>query len=145
MEKVNQSILQYNIADSRTIPTGVDQNFFKPNNKSLLRKSKEIDLKKIVIIVYASGHEAYKWKGISNFLKIIEQIFDNKHETIIYVIGHKDCIKKSNKIEIRYLSHIDDANEYLKYIQLSDIYVHLSRLILIQMLYWKPYLVVFQR
>ena len=127
MEKVNQSILQYNIADSRTIPTGVDQNFFKPNNKSLLRKSKEIDLKKIVIIVYASGHEAYKWKGISNFLKIIEQIFDNKHETIIYVIGHKDCIKKSNKIEIRYLSHIDDANEYLKYIQLSDIYVHLSR------------------
>lgn len=127
MEKVKQSILQYNLAESRIIPTGVDQTFFKPSNKNLLRRNKGIDLNKMVIIVYASGHKAYKWGGISNFLNIIEDIFEDKYETIIYVIGHKDCIKKSNKIEIRYMSHIDDSNEYLKYIQLSDVYVHLSR------------------
>ena len=32
--KVNQSILQYNIADSRTIPTGVDQNFLNQTIKA---------------------------------------------------------------------------------------------------------------
>tara|TARA_B110000438_G_scaffold289505_1_gene324151 strand:- start:226 stop:933 length:708 start_codon:yes stop_codon:yes gene_type:complete len=127
MKKVNLSVLKKNAIGTRVIPTGVDQSFFKKGDKKLLRYELGIDFFKIIIIIYASGHKAYKGKDIFNFLNLLKKKISNKYDIIAYVIGQKNKNEKFEKIEINYIPYIDDKIKYRNYLQLSDIYVHLSR------------------
>lgn len=126
MEKVKKSILKNSAIETRVIPTGIDLDFYKPGDKNLLRNGLRVDHSKIVIIVYASGHKAYKWEGVTKFLNIFKKYLSCKYGTIIYVIGQDCKNEKFEKTEINYIPYINDKKEYRKYLQLSDIYVHMS-------------------
>lgn len=112
-----------------TIYNGIDLDFFKPLNKSSIRKSLKLSVNKKIILFGIANNVNNVRKG-SDFLleifKILSTIYNPQNIEILIFGGYNKKINISG-YDVIYLGNLANPEELVKYYALSDIFLLPSR------------------
>jgi len=126
LDKAKKSILRHAAIDYKVIPTGINLENYKPGDKDKIRNELGLSKNSKIIFIYASGASEYKSTQLLELLKKIERKNNNGINIDVLIIGWKKVPVKFSKLNIYTISYINNQNDYIGYLQASDLYVHLA-------------------
>jgi glycosyltransferase involved in cell wall biosynthesis len=129
MDKVNCSILNFGIIESRVIPNGVDLLMFHPSDKQSARQALDLPRDTWIGLFVGHGTQSNKLKDYFTIkeavLKFAAQSTMQKH--ILICLGEKGSDQRTGSTLIRFLGYQSNLEKVAQYYRASDVYLHGTR------------------
>ena len=129
MDKVELSILSPSCIQKQVIPNGVDQDIFRPGNRTSARKQLGLNEDEIVLMFSAHGIVNSRWKDYQLMKKAVEITGINhvNRKIVFLAVGQNAPGEVVNNTEIRFVPFVSSPEDVALYYQASDIYLHAAK------------------
>lgn len=129
MDKVEQSILQPAIIESKVIPNGIDLSIFHPADKSAVRSKLNIPIDAKVILFTANTIRNNPWKDYQTMQAAIKIVAEKlKQERILFIaLGETAPETQIGSAKIRFVPYQKQPETVASYYQAADVYIHAAK------------------
>jgi len=130
MEKVNQSILNLGIAESKVISNGIDAELFSPRPKALLRSKYNFDEHDFILLFASYGIKRKRWKNFAMLTEVIDRVgeMNTEKKILIIALGDNQPSKQYTYAKLVFLPYSKDASYVAELFSMSDVYLHASNM-----------------
>jgi glycosyltransferase involved in cell wall biosynthesis len=129
MNKVQQSILQPAIIESRVIPNGIDQSIFHPGDRLSARRTLGLPESAFTLSFAANGIRNSVWKDWQTMRRALEIVAAQHPDTPINLlaIGETAHTERLGNATITFIPHTSDQSNLADYYRAADVYLHAAK------------------
>jgi glycosyltransferase involved in cell wall biosynthesis len=129
MDKVQQSILQPAIIESRVIPNGIDQSIFHPGDRLSARRKLGLPESTFTLSFAANGIRNSVWKDWQTMRRALEIVAAQHPDTPINLlaIGETAHTERLGNATITFIPHTSDQSNLADYYRAADVYLHAAK------------------
>jgi len=129
MSRIQESILRPAVVASRVIPTGVDLEIFRPEEKSVARSALRLSQNQKILLFAANGVRRHRWKDYKTLRDAFARVAENfRGEELLFIaLGEDAPTERIGNATIRFVPHQKSVETVAHYYQSADLYVHAAR------------------
>ncbi len=125
MEQMHQSVLEQGATTARVIPNGVDQDAFRPGNKTTARRDLGLPANASVLLFVAAGSRDNPWKDYETLEKAAQILAAKTRDgPLVLLAPGGGNAPPQEGLEFRPMPWVGDARELARYYHAADLYLH---------------------
>ena len=126
MDRLERSILQPGVVESKVIHYGIETDLFRPGNKEEIRRELDIPPESVVLLFVARGLRTNRWKDYATLEDALQWVASRAEGKRILFLGLGDVgpSRRQGDVEVRFVSFESAKSRVARFYQAADVYIH---------------------